>query len=60
MNYLIPANAKKGTLIFGMFNRFDLTLFGIGIVTSIILLMIVGPETFKAALLCEGNSGTDL
>lgn len=52
MNYLIPANAKRGTLIFGMFNRFDLALFGIGIVTSIILLMIVGPETFKAALLC--------
>lgn len=41
MNYLIPANAKRGTLIFGMFNRFDLALFGIGVVTSIILLMII-------------------
>ena len=60
MNYLIPANAKRGTLIFGLFNRFDLALFGIGVVTSIILLMIIGPETFKAALLCEGNSRTDL
>ena len=52
MNYLIPANAKRGTLIFGMFNRFDLSLFGIGAIVSIILLLTISPETFSIALLC--------
>ena len=35
MNYLIPANAKKGTLIFGLFNKFDLILFGIGVIVTV-------------------------
>ena len=42
--YLIPANAKKGTLIFNVFRPFDLWLFGIGIVVSLLLLAIV-PST---------------
>ena len=29
--YLIPANTKKGTLIFGLFREGDLIIFGIGI-----------------------------
>lgn len=37
-NYLIPANTKKGTLILGIFRPFDLILFGIGILLTIILL----------------------
>lgn len=52
MNYLIPANAKKGTLIFGMFTKFDLVLFGIGILVSVLLLISISPETLKAAILC--------
>ena len=52
MNYLIPANAKKGTLIFGMFTKFDLILFGIGVIISIILLTTISPESFKTALIC--------
>lgn len=52
MNYLIPANAKKGTLIFGMFKKFDLILFGIGVLVSILLLVSISPETFKAAIIC--------
>jgi len=42
--YLIPANTKKGTLIFNMFRPIDLMIFGIGIGVSIILLAIV-PST---------------
>ena len=42
--YLIPANAKKGTLIFNMFRPFDLWLFGIGVAVSLMLLAIV-PST---------------
>lgn len=52
MNYLIPANAKKGTLIFGMFTKFDLVLFGIGILVSVLLLISISHETLKAAIIC--------
>ena len=52
MNYLIPANAKKGTLIFGMFTKFDLVLFGIGILVSVLLLISISPETLRAAIIC--------
>lgn len=39
--YLIPANAKKGTLIFNVFRPFDLWLFGIGVVVTLLLLAVV-------------------
>lgn len=39
--YLIPANTKKGQLIFGLFRPFDLILFSIGIMVTIFLLMIL-------------------
>lgn len=38
-SYLIPANAKKGTLILNLFRPFDLILFGTGIGVSLILLL---------------------
>ena len=41
MNYLIPANTKKGQLILGIFRPFDLYLFGIGVLISVILLAIM-------------------
>lgn len=52
MNYLIPANAKKGTLIFGIFTKFDLILFGSGVVLSVLLLLIIAPSTFNLSLIC--------
>ncbi|MEG1495162.1 MAG: hypothetical protein RR406_02565 [Bacilli bacterium] len=39
-NYLIPANTKRGTLIFGMFRPADLIIFGIGIGTTFLAIMI--------------------
>lgn len=42
--YLVPANAKKGTLIFNLFREFDLMLLCIGIGISTLLLAIV-PNT---------------
>ena len=39
MNYLIPANTKKGELILGIFRGFDLMLFGVGILLTLILLV---------------------
>lgn len=39
--FLIPANAKRGTLYFNIFRGIDLIIFGSGIVASILLLMIL-------------------
>ncbi len=57
--FLIPANSKKSMLIFGLFNGVDLLIFSIGVGTSLLLLMIVGPsetlDTFLVllpALIC--------
>ena len=40
-NYLIPANSKKSQLYFGLFNKFDLILFGSGGGTSLLLMTII-------------------
>lgn len=50
-NYLIPANTKKGQLFFGLFNKFDMTLFGTGIGISILLLVILPVESLVFALI---------
>lgn len=39
--YLIPANTKKGELIFGLFRPFDLILLGSGVGISLLLLMLI-------------------
>ena len=39
--YLIPANAKKGTLIFNLFRPFDLILLISGVMATLIMLAIV-------------------
>ena len=51
MNYLIPANTKKSQLYFGLFNGFDLILFGSGIGISLLLLLILPIETLKWAII---------
>ncbi len=38
MNYLIPANTKRGQLILGLFRPFDLILFLSGVLVTVILL----------------------
>ncbi len=40
-NYLIPANSKKSLLIFNLFKKFDLILFGSGIGLTLLLLIFV-------------------
>lgn len=39
-NYLIPANSKKSMLKFGLFNKLDLIIFGIGIATTLLCLIV--------------------
>lgn len=40
-NYLIPANANRGKLIFGYFRPLDLGIFAVGIVCTLILLFLL-------------------
>lgn len=47
--YLIPANSKKGTLIFNIFRPIDLIIFVIGVGISLIGLAIV-PSTELVAV----------
>ena len=47
--YLVPANAKKGTLIFNIFRPFDLILFCSGVGVSLLALAIV-PSTNMTAV----------
>lgn len=49
-SYLIPANAKKSMLIFGLFNTFDIIMFGIGIASTLILLLALPVEEMWAAI----------
>ena len=52
-SYLVPSNAKKGMLIFNIFRPFDLIIFGTGIATSFIFLMIVSTSNiFFTILAC--------
>ena len=50
-NYLIPANAKKGTLIFNVFRPFDLILFGIGIGVTFLMLVVFGTSNIIISIL---------
>ncbi len=52
MDYLIPANSKKGMLIFGIFNKFDIILFSVGVVITLLLLIIISPESLSTAIIC--------
>lgn len=48
--YLIPANAKRGQYIFGLFRPIDLMIFGIGLFVTIILVMILPMQETWAAV----------
>lgn len=42
--YLVPANAKKGTLILNVFRPFDIIMFGTGLGITLLLLVIVSAD----------------
>lgn len=50
-DYLIPANTKRGRLIFGVFEPIDAIMFGTGIVVSLILLAILPIEKIGPAII---------
>ena len=49
--YLIPANSKKSQLIFSIFTSFDLTMFAIGIATTIILMLLIKTDSMAVMIL---------
>lgn len=49
--YLIPANSKRSMLIFGIFNTFDLILFGSGVGITLLLLMILPLDSLVVSIL---------
>lgn len=49
-NYLIPANAKRGQYIFGLFRPVDLIIFGVGIVATLILVAVMPMDQTWAAV----------
>ena len=51
MQFLIPANSKKSMLLLGVFTTFDLILFASGISVTIIMLLIIAPNTLFAAVI---------
>ncbi len=50
-SYLIPANSKKSLLFFGLFNKFDMIFFGIGIAITVVCIMILPIADIKVALI---------
>ena len=51
-SYLVPANAKKGTLILNLFRPFDAILFGSGLLVSLVLLAIVPSTNSVVVIIC--------
>ena len=50
-SYLVPANAKKGTLILNVFLPFDLIMFSTGIVVSLLLIALLPSSNVWLVLL---------
>lgn len=52
MIYLIPANSKSGQLLFGIFRPVDLIIFAVGITLSLLMMVIVSPNSLATAIIC--------
>ena len=50
-SYLIPANAKRSTLILGWFTPMDLVIFGIGALFTLIMLVTIGTNDLDVMIL---------
>ena len=51
MDFLIPANSKKSMLIFGVFDMFDLILFGTGVLVTFIMLATMSLDSTLVTIL---------
>lgn len=51
-SYLVPANAKRGTLIFNLFRPFDIILFGTGVLVTLLLLVLFADDNMLTLIIC--------
>jgi len=51
-NYLVPANAKRGTLWLNIFRPIDAAIFGIGILATLFLLVAFSDQGTLALIVC--------
>lgn len=49
--YLIPANSKKGQLIFNIFRPIDLIIFASGTCATLILMFVISSSDFLALII---------
>lgn len=49
--YLIPANSKKSILYFGLFNKFDLILFGSGVLLTLLMMGFFDVGSWTGAII---------
>lgn len=50
-NYLIPANTKQGRLIMGLFKPMDLIIFGVGVFSTLLMLVIFQNSSILVTIL---------
>lgn len=50
--YLIPANSKKSQLLLGFLTYLDAAIFGTGILTTVVLLVIFKNASFAVLIIC--------
>ena len=50
-NYLVPANTKRGQLILGLFQPIDLIILGVGVISTLILIVILPMDVVWFAVL---------
>ena len=56
-SYLVPANSKKGLLIFSLFKPFDVILFGTGLLISLLLLAMMPSTTDTLTMVLIASPG---
>ncbi len=49
--YMIPANSKKSQLIFSIFTVADLIIFGMGIIVTVVLLIVIQTDSITTMIL---------
>ncbi len=49
--YLVPANAKRGTLIFNIFRKVDLIIFVVGVLVTLGLLVFVADDSMLSIII---------
>ena len=52
--YLIPANTKRGSLIFNLFTKFDLIVLGSGLGITLLMIFVLSPNNLTMTFIILG------